>query len=236
MAPRPYPLNNRFLFADGFNGPAGSAPDPAKWSFVTGTQNEISPGTVGTYTDQERNCFVDGYSHLVIRAQSDHSSARLTTQGNFSHQYGSWEARLKFAGQPGCWPAWWCVGANYPADGEIDMWEVYGNGKWPPDTTVWTPDGSGNLVDNKSVNVPAMSDGKWHTWQMDWVKDAGFTFFQDDQKYFSVAPSDLPNWCYDSGTPLYMIINLALGGPGGGNSFSGTKWPVELLCDYIHVW
>jgi hypothetical protein len=32
-----------------------------------------------------------------------------------------------------------------------------------------------------------------------------------------------------------MIINIALGGSGGG-SFTGTQWPVELLVDYIHVW
>ena len=94
----------------------------------------------------------------------------------------------------------------------------------------------GNMANNKSVSVPAMSDGNWHTWQMDWAKDAGFKFFQDGSEYLSVAPSELPNWCYDLGNPFYIVLNLTLGGSGGGNSFSGTQWPVELLCDYIHVW
>jgi len=231
MAPRPAPANNAYLFADGFNGPAGSPPDPSKWNFVTGQQNDIHPGTVGTYTAQERNCYVDGHSHLVLRAQSDHSSARLNTQGKFQHQYGSWQAKIKYSGAPGCWPAWWCVGNIYPADGEIDIFEAYGNGRWSPDTTVWAP----NMEDKQTVHVPAMSDGEWHIWQMDWVQNAGFKFYQDGNEYLSVAPSSLPDWCYDSGNQLYMIINIALGGSGGG-SFTGTKWPVELLVDYIHVW
>jgi beta-glucanase (GH16 family) len=229
--PRPNPANNKYLFADGFNGPAGSPPDPSKWNFVTGQQNDINSGTVGTYTDSESNCYVDGHSHLVLRAQSDHSSARLNTQGKFAHQYGSWQAKTKYSGQPGCWPAWWCVGNSYPADGEIDIFEVYGNGQWPPDTTVWSP----NMNDNQTANVPAMSDGNWHIWQMDWVQNAGFTFFQDGREYLSVRPSSVPDWCYDSGTQLCMIVNIALGGSGGG-TFSGTQWPVELLFDWIHVW
>ena len=35
-----------------------------------------------------RNCYVDGHSHLVLRAQSDHSSARLNTQGKPTPLHG----------------------------------------------------------------------------------------------------------------------------------------------------
>ena len=111
------------------------------------------------------------------------------------------------------------------------MWEVYGN-SWVADTTVY--DNAGN--NNASVSNPAMSDGKWHTWQTDWVKGGGFTFFQDGAEYFSVSPSDVHPWPYDNkGNSLYMILNLALGGSGGG-SVHGTTWPVEYLIDWVHCW
>ena len=231
--PSPPPAGT-FKFADEFDGP-GSAPDPTKWVLESGPQSGGNPGASGNYVPS--NCFVDGNSNLIIRAQSATSSGRMNTLGKFSQLYGSFEAKLKFSHNAGCWPAWWCMGANpssYPECGEVDIWEVYGN-DGAPDTTVWTPAG-GNMANNKSVSVPAMSDGNWHTWQMDWTKDAGFKFFQDGSEYLSVAPSELPNWCYGSGNPFYMVLNLTLGGSGGGNSFSGTQWPVDLLCDYIHIW
>jgi beta-glucanase (GH16 family) len=231
-APPPPPPPGTYTFADEFDGPVGSAPDSSLWNVQTGPQSDANPGASGNH--ETANCFVDGNSNLVIRATSPTASGRMNTLGKFAQEYGTFEAKLKFAHNAGCWPSWWFMGSNpssYPACGEVDAWEVYGN-SWAPDTTVWSPSG-GNMVNSQTVKVPAMSDGNWHIWRMDWVKGAGFTFYQDGNLYFTVTPSELPNWTYDSGNPLHMVINQTLGGSGGGTRFG--SFPHDLLCDYIHV-
>ena len=45
------------LFADEFDGPAGSVPDYAKWTVARGVSG-----------DGRRNVFLDGNSNLVVRA------------------------------------------------------------------------------------------------------------------------------------------------------------------------
>ena len=40
----------------------------------------------------------------------------------------------------------------------------------------------------------------------------GFTFYKDGAKYLTVEPAQLDNWCFSSGVPMSMILNLAIGG------------------------
>ena len=130
-----------YAFADDFDGPAGSAPDPSKWRYDLGGggwgNNELQ-----VYTSSRANSFLDGKGHLVIRATKSvqtsggrtattYHSARLNTLGKFSKYHGTFEARIKLDAQPGLWPAWWAIGANFPkvgwpACGEVDMLENYG--------------------------------------------------------------------------------------------------------------
>ena len=72
-----------FIFADEFDGPAGSAPDPGKWTIQT-WQDDVFPPVAGIYRDDRRNVFVDGNSNLVLAAtqeNGDYFSGKL--RGNF---------------------------------------------------------------------------------------------------------------------------------------------------------
>ena len=58
----------------------------------------------------------------------DYTSARLTTQGHFSQEYGRFEARIQVPSGKGVWPAFLLMGddlstAGWPACGEIDIME-----------------------------------------------------------------------------------------------------------------
>src|SRR5437588_7028673 len=56
-----------YIFSDEFDGPAGSAPDPGKWT-VQSWQDDVFPPVAGIYRDDRRNVFQDGNSNLVLRA------------------------------------------------------------------------------------------------------------------------------------------------------------------------
>jgi len=135
------PAGWTLTWSDEFNGPTGSSPDPAKWTY------DIGGGGYGnheleSYTNRPVNAHMqDGY--LVITALKEthtgpkgitqpYTSARILTKGLFSQRYGRFEARMKLPTGKGIWPAFWLLGSNidfdpWPKSGEIDIMENIGN-------------------------------------------------------------------------------------------------------------
>jgi len=73
-------------------------------------------------------------------------------------------------------------------------------------------------------------------WRMWWQPRTGaFTFYKDGVEYMTVEPAQMRNWCFSSGVPLFMILNLAVGGKVGPPPDS-VQFPVDLLVDYVRVW
>src|SRR5664279_1273953 len=70
----------RLVWSDEFDGPAHSAPDPAKWVRDLG-QTGWGNKELENYTDSTDNAFLDGGGNLVIQAlrtaQGGYTSARL---------------------------------------------------------------------------------------------------------------------------------------------------------------
>jgi beta-glucanase (GH16 family) len=224
-----------YTFADEFNGSAGAAPDPAKWTHDLGGggwgNNELQ-----TYTNSRKNSFLDGQGNLVIRAterEGYYSSARLTTANSFSQRYGHWEARIKINSQTGVWPAWWMLGDNFssvgwPRCGEVDMVEDYGFSAVE------------SSVHTRTDNQPAVrsfaggtgNDSDFHVFSMDWTPE-GITFSRDGEQYAAHVwnangPSDPPR-------PMFMLLNVAVGGKIGDPE-SHTVFPADLVVDYVRVW
>src|ERR1035437_4171287 len=132
----------QLVWSDEFNGPAGTAPDPAKWNFDLGGGG-WGNGELEVYTNSTSNAFQDGSGNLVIRvikdAQGKYTSARLQTGSpgasthttDLSWQYGRIQARLKLPLGKGVWPAFWMLGENisttpWPGCGEVDIMENFG--------------------------------------------------------------------------------------------------------------
>src|SRR5438132_4352201 len=132
-----------YKFQDEFDGPAGSATNPAHWTYDLGgggwSNNELE-----TYTSSRNNSYLDGNSNLVIKAvrgrRNHYASARLKTQGLFATQAGTFEARIKIPDQRRLWPAFWILGtdidnAGWPQCGKINVMEGFGNVTLPAAST-----------------------------------------------------------------------------------------------------
>jgi beta-glucanase (GH16 family) len=225
-----------YIFSDEFDGPAGDSPDLAKWD-VWNRDEDVFPPILGHYVPE--NVFLDGNSNLVIRAtqeEDEYYSGKI--QSNWQGGIGrTWEARIKFdCLNPGCWPAFWMVNEDPLPDGEIDVVEWYGNGKWPPGTTVHGRS-DGKTWAGKSI--PGLVDSGWHTWRMRW-SEAGFAFWRDyvdgAKPYLTVRPNAIEVYPFNQPDYLMSVLfNLAIGGPGAGNPARGA-YPAEMLVDYIRVW
>ncbi|MED5813882.1 glycoside hydrolase family 16 protein [Mycolicibacterium sp. 050232] len=229
-----------YVFADEFDGPAGSSPNTSKWTIAKARETFKEPtyweqpGRIGQYRDDRKNAFLDGKGNLVIRATKEgdtYYGAKMASvwEGGAGH---TWEARIKFnCLTPGAWPAFWL---GTLGEGELDIVEWYGNGKWPSATTVHAKSNGGEW---ETHNIAV--DTAWHTWRTQWDAN-GARFWQDytegAKPYFEVSASQLPDWPFSQpGYTMFVVLNLAVAGSGGEDPSGGT-YPADMLVDYVRVW
>lgn len=231
------------VFGDEFIGPAGSAPDPARWSIAQRREtikNPVfwdRPENMGQYRDDREHVFLDGNSNLVIRATREPDGKYVSGKvvGNFSAPINhTFEARVKLdCLTPGCWPAWWVLNDNPVRGGEVDLVEWYGNMEWPSGTTVHA-----RLDGTSFATMPYPVDSAWHTWRMTW-NESGMYFWQDYEPgmepYFEVPAFSIDDWAFnDPGFAMKPVFNVAVGGSGGRDPRPGT-YPAQMLVDWVRI-
>jgi len=256
------------VWSDEFTGKSMDVPDRAKWSFDVGSQNSwgnheletyCAPGPIVTKgcNPLHPNAFLDGAGHLVVRAQKDAdgnwTSARITTKGIRTFQYGRVEARMKLPVGTGLWPAFWMLGADFdragwPSAGAVDIMENVdttsrSNGLGP-DTIRASLHGPGYAGGNsrrhdyRLPNGARVDDDSFHTYGILWSPGM-LQFYVDDPSniFFVEDASSLPEggqWVFDK--PFYLVMNLAVGGDWSGDPDSTTPSKNDLLIDYVRVY
>ena len=243
------------VWADDFDGPAGSAPDPAKWGHETGG-NGFGNRELEYYTNSTSNAALDGDGNLVITARREnpagyrcwygscqYTSARLNTAGKFTQQYGRIEARIKLPQGQGIWPAFWALGSNigrvgWPNSGEIDIMETIGTTPSVNHGSLHGPGYStGDDVLGDSYTLPnggSFADD-FHTFAIDWSPDL-VSFLVDGQTYQSLTPADANGSPWAFNHPFYLLLNVAVGGTWPGSPNGGTPFPQQMVVDYVHVY
>lgn len=241
------------IFFDDFSGPAGSAPDAATWNVaVDGTPNNAEQEY---YTNRPQNVSLDGNGNLVLTALQEHyayaaglmskqayTSGKLDSANNVTTTYGRIEARIKLPVGQGMWPAFWMLGANFPqvhwpACGEIDIMELRGSDPNKVNGSLHAPDYNGNGALTGSYQLDSGNFGDdFHVFAVEWAPD-GIRWLVDGEPYEARTVEGIKqlgkNWIFDH--PFYVILNLAVGGNYGGNPNSDTKFPAQMLVDYVKV-
>jgi hypothetical protein len=247
MPPDPvFPATN-LVWSDEFNGPAGSKPDPAKWTIDPGTgqNNEIQ------YYTNNNNANMDGAGSLVIEARRetaggrDYTSHRMNTGNKFHVQYGRIEARVRVPKGNGLWPAFWMMGADFltgrpwPYNGEIDIMEVLGRNTLEGYSTLHAPQYNGGGGYGQKYNAPGGVDfaNAFHVWSAEW-DSRGIRFRVDGVEVFYASKETVETtrgpWVFDH--PFYIILNLAVGGDFPGPVDATTPFPSRMLVDYVRVY
>lgn len=236
-SPAPLPVNGDYAFEDDFNGEAGAAPDTSKWSYITGNGATVSGNNESeVYTDNVANAYLDGESHLVLAVTSPSpgifNSARIDTKGKFSQLYGSWQARIAIENVPGCWPAFWFLGADgkWPACGEIDVMENFGTGI--STGTIW----SATAASQRHAKSSAAIDSDFHTYQLDIAKDQ-IALYRDKCQFLTATPGNLSPWPFNDNGGMYALLDVATGGTGTGYvNPSPAVLPARMVVDYVRAW
>ena len=238
---------------DEFNGPVGSGPDAAKWSYDIGVGNPAGWGNneLESYTDSRSNSVIvadpdatDGRALAIIARGSggSYTSARLNTQSTYSFEYGRLEMRARMPAGAGLWPAFWTLGSNittagWPACGEIDVMEWIGSQAGRVDGSLHGTGYSGSGLTGNAVLPGGASYGDaYHVFAVDWYPGE-IVFSVDGVVYEDQKESQAPagyQWPFVQ--RFFILLNLAVGGNFPGAPNSGTSFPQSYLVDYVRVY
>ena len=215
------------IWSEEFNG---TSLDESVWNYNTGGggwgNNELQ-----YYTSRQENIRVNnGCLEIEARKEKydnrEYTSARIYSKGKKSFLYGKMEARIKFPGGVGTWPAFWMLGesGSWPKCGEIDIMEHVGYLDNRASFALHTQEKNGmngrNWHATHFFDYPLSND--FHIYGVEWCQEEEngkdcIRFFVDGVEYATAWENkigDHDSWPFYK--PHYFILNLAIGGNMGG--------------------
>ncbi|MDX2459563.1 MAG: glycoside hydrolase family 16 protein [Gammaproteobacteria bacterium] len=194
----------------------------------------------GVLTLRARKRQVDGYDSGAEKTTTyDYTSGMVTSgrgssdQGQtagFVFQYGYAEMRARIPSGKGFWPAFWLLPINHTSKPEIDVMEIYGD---EPDVIKMNfhyLDESGRHQNrNEAWTGPDMSKD-FHVYAVDWQPDRIVWYVDGIERWRYSDIAYVPN------LPMYLLVNLDVGGGGAGTPDASTVFPGLYEIDYIRVW
>ena len=194
-----------------------------------------------------------------------YTSARLKTRTRdgtplFTKLYGKFEFRAKVPWGKGLWPALWLLPQDdryggWAASGEIDVMEIVGEKPHEVLNSIHF----GSVYPKRSLitHVHPLPGGStvadWHVYTVEW--EPGEIRFYVDGVHTSTRDhwwscsktakgqgiearraSDLNPWPAPFDQPFYLVMNVAVGGNFPGAPNAATRFPAELVVDYVRVY
>lgn len=142
--------------------------------------------------------------------------------------YGSVEARVRLPAGRGLWPALWLLPASRESRPEIDVLEVIGQ---EPDQLMMflhpADRSAPSLSERFDVPSPDLA-ADWHTIRLDW-SPGELRYSLDGTQVWHVTDDQVPD------EPMYVILNLAVGGVFPGPPDEQTAFPATFAIDYLRI-
>jgi len=204
----------------------------------------------GRSSNGELQCYVPS-ADVVSGGMLDIVTSRknVTCEGNRSSYasgevesvlaftYGTLEFRARMSGGRGAWPAVWLLGHNcqpvrkpvtsdcpwpQPGSDEIDI------------TEVMNQNGAVNQQIHSTLGSPGCSAGgisdvtkNFHVYQLVWTSSS--VTWKIDGNTTCTQTSAVPRQA------MFILINNAVGGSGGGSTIDGASMPWHMYLDYIKI-
>ncbi len=173
---------------------------------------------------------------LVFKAEKrsmngkPYTSGMVSSYGKFSQQYGWFESRMKVPGSQGMWPAFWLLPDSKKWPPEIDIMELIGREKNKVYLTLhgkqegtWRPKSFGHDFAAEDFTKD------FHTYAIDWMPGE-IVWFVDGVERHRAKNEFVPK------EPMYVILNLAVGGDWPRMPDATTVFPSQMEVDYVRVY
>ena len=158
--------------------------------------------------------------------QREFTSGMMTTLGSFAQTYGRFEIRCRAAAGKGLESKFWLLPVPSTEVPAIDIYDVVGGepskalfaNRWGDEKTERSFSGSYAVGD--------LSDG-FHVVRLDWDEDK-LVWTVDGKERFR-STTGVPH------QPMYLAVNLAVGGLQAKYPDASTQFPAVFEIDYIRV-
>lgn len=187
-----------------------------------------------TYTTASSNLQLSGGSTVQMVPWKSSSgvwtSGRIETKGSWTPEAGKkmrFQVSARTGGDAsdqaqGMWPGIWMLGdsirhgTGWPACGEIDIMEMV-NGLPTAYGTIHCTDAICNPDTNLGYQKSVSTDDDWHSYAVEIdrsITTETISFIKDDATYFTASESQFSAdvWTALAHSPMYLILNLAVGG------------------------
>jgi beta-glucanase (GH16 family) len=234
------PISATLTFDEEFNGFRAAPDGTARWTTVGGNGWRTLPANheAEFYSDSTvgANPFATAHGGLTITAAPGPNAAGLpyvsgiiTTAHSFSQLYGYFEVRARLPAGRGLWPAIWLLPSDHSWPPELDIMEMLGSD--PSVIFVGTHSIVGNHVaaTTTRVDVGDTTDD-FHLYAVNWTAQTITWYFDGRPIFREPTPADLHR-------PMYLLINLAVGGVGSwpGPPEADTPFPARLRISYVRI-
>lgn len=247
------PVYNYLMWSDEFD--YSGAVDSAKWFHQTALPIPGSwyNGEIQHYTNRTDNASVsNGTLKIVAKKETfndqgftkQYTSARLNSK--FAFKYGRFICRAKLPTGVGTWPAIWTLGKNidengaywdnlgfgttlWPACGEIDIMEHWGNNQNYVQSAVHSPSSFGATTNFGGRTIQTASSD-FHVYALEWSPNK-VVFSIDSIVHYTYQPAtkNAATWPFDA--EQYILLNVAIQ-PSIGSGFTQSA----LEVDYIRIY
>jgi beta-glucanase (GH16 family) len=218
---------------------------PNGWSWFNNEQQH--------YTDRIENSYVNNGSLKIVAIKEsyrdqgrtkEYTSARLNSK--YAFKYGRVEVRAKLPRGVGTWPAIWTLGKNitergaywetqgfgttsWPACGEIDIMEHWGDDENYVQSAMHTPSSHGGTINHGGQYINTATS-QFHIYEMDWNSER-IVFSVNGFEHYRYAPTvkNSSTWPYDA--EQFLLLNVAI-----EDSISANFTQSAMEIDYVRVY
>lgn len=224
---------------------SGAGLDTAKWNTSYhfwhqpdgGSTNERNnelqwylPGNVSVENGAAKLTARAGRHRAPTGKSYSYTSGILSSHGKFEFMYGHLEVRMKVPAGRGLWPAFWTLptpntSPEWPP--EIDIMEVLGHQPTKVHFNLHYLENKRHTTVSGSYSGPDLS-ASLHTYGCLW-EPGRLVFYLDGVEHHRIEGASVP------AQPMYLLVNLAVGGDWPGAPNGNTLFPADLDVDYVRV-
>jgi len=192
-------------------------------------QVKVSEGALHLIAERRKVSASDGKDYAFVSGMVTTGPSAHDMPSKLQFTYGKVEIKFQVPSGRGLWPAIWLLPASENSRPEIDMLEVTG-------------DNTGRLMMHfHPKNRSAPSVGKdyflpegqslassWHTISLDWSPNK-LIYLLDGEQVWQVVGPQVPD------EPMYLVMNLAVGGDYPGEPGENTTFPAVFKIDRVRI-
>ena len=215
-------------FGDEFSGPSLDVNHGDGW-----VSNYTTPRTINNELEAYTpDALVLDTTNGILRLRADkrsyggmsYTSGSITTFAKFHQTYGYFIMRAKLPAGKGLWPGFWLLQSNGQWPPELDVMENLAS---DPHTVFMTNHWSEGQSQTEFTG-PDFSAG-YHTFALEWRPDVLIWYIDNIERRRYAGPG-IPQ------SPMYMLVNLAVGGRWPGAPDQNTLFPQSLDIDYVRAY